>query len=165
MGGSAPASGGPAPIIVPIPASMPGPVILPIPNAPAPVSGVPVPANMPSIVDGNGVETKGYNYVGCFQDSVSRTLLGSSAVDYLSGSMSTMICANHCFERGYTFAGTESGNECWCGETIRTDAVRLPESYCQTPCNGKQDSVCGGRWAISIFSDPNESLQTITPHW
>lgn len=101
-------------------------------------------------------EVNDVRYLGCFQDATSRTLLGGVPVDYLSGRMSTSICVNHCLERGYTFAGTENGHECWCGETIRPDAKRLLDSSCQMPCHGNQGSVCGGNMAISIFADQDE---------
>jgi hypothetical protein len=101
-------------------------------------------------------ETNNYLYLGCFQGGTFRSLLGSAPVDYLSGTMSTMICVNHCFERGYTFAGTENGHECWCGETLRDGVVSLPESSCHVPCHGHQHSVCGGQGYISLFADPEE---------
>lgn len=101
-----------------------------------------------------------YYFLGCFQDAASRTLLGGVPVDYLSGRMLTSVCVNHCLERGYTFAGTENGHECWCGETMRPDAQRLPDSSCQMPCHGNQGSICGGNMAISIFADQDEYLQS-----
>ena len=109
-----------------------------------------------TVSQAGAAETNDYLYLGCFQGGASRSLLGSVPVDYLSGTMSTMICVNHCFERGYTFAGTENGHECWCGETLRVDAVKLPESSCQLPCHGHQNSICGGQGAMSLFADPEE---------
>lgn len=97
-----------------------------------------------------------YLYLGCFQGSASWSLAGSVPVDYLSGAMSTMICVNHCFERGYTFGATENGHECWCGESLRGDALQLPEESCTLPCHGHQSNMCGGKGTMSLFADPQE---------
>lgn len=108
-----------------------------------------------------GTETDRYYSLGCYQDSTSRTLLGATPVDYLSGRMSRSICLNHCFERGYTYAGTENGHECWCGETMRPDAKKLPETSCRTPCHGKRGNFCGGNMAISVFAERDDYLDII----
>lgn len=64
--------------------------------------------------------------------------------------MSKTTCIGHCAAKGYPFAGTEYGKECWCGSSIRDDAVRLPEGLCDTPFQGA-DELCGGSWAVSVF--------------
>lgn len=93
----------------------------------------------------------GWVYVGCFRDDINRTLTGSKPLDYLRGQMSNRTCIGHCNSRGYSFAGTESGTECWCGSSIRDDAVRLPESLCDSNCQGNESQSCGGSWAISVY--------------
>lgn len=98
-----------------------------------------------------GVAVPGWTYLGCFQDAISRTLVGSTPVDYLRGQMSNLTCINHCNASGYSFAGTEYGSECWCGSSIQDKAVRLPESSCDVPCQYSGDEFCGGSWAISVF--------------
>ncbi|RFU78712.1 wsc domain-containing [Trichoderma arundinaceum] len=92
-----------------------------------------------------------WSHLGCFQDAISRTLLGAKPVDYLQGDMSSKECVDHCISGGYKVAGTENGRECWCGTSIRDDAVRLPESQCGKPCQGQPTGTCGGSWAIDVF--------------
>lgn len=103
----------------------------------------------------------GWSHLGCFQDAISRILLGSKPVDYLQGDVSSEECIDHCESGGYTLAGTENGRECWCGSSIRDDAVRLPESQCGKPCQGQPTELCGGSWAIDVFlcSDKTGSSQ------
>lgn len=103
----------------------------------------------------------GWSHLGCFQDAISRILLGAKPVDYLQGDVSSEECINHCVSGGYKLAGTENGRECWCGSSIRDDAVRLPESQCGKPCQGQSTELCGGSWAIDVFlcSDKAESYQ------
>lgn len=102
-----------------------------------------------------------WSHLGCFQDAISRTLLGAKPVDYLQGNVSSEECIDHCVSGGYKFAGTENGRECWCGTSIRDDAVRLPESQCGKPYQGQPTELCGGSWAIDVFisSDKAESSQ------
>ncbi|KAL7791288.1 WSC domain-containing protein [Trichoderma ceciliae] len=92
-----------------------------------------------------------WSRLGCFQDAISRTLLGAKPVDYLQGDMSCKACVDHCMSGGYKFAGMENGRECWCGTTIRDDAVRLPESQCGKPYQGHPSETCGGSWAIDVL--------------
>ncbi|KND90936.1 Xylosyltransferase oxt [Tolypocladium ophioglossoides CBS 100239] len=98
-----------------------------------------------------------WGHLGCFRDAINRTLVGSKPLDYLRGDMSNSTCIEHCTSKGYSFAGTEYGKECWCGLSIRDDAVRLPESFCDTPCQGAESSCCGGSWAVSVFMCSNEA--------
>ncbi|UKZ75340.1 hypothetical protein TrVFT333_003021 [Trichoderma virens FT-333] len=105
-----------------------------------------------------------WSHLGCFQDAISRILLGAKPIDYLQGDMSTKECVDHCISGGYKFAGTENGRECWCGTSIRDDAVRLPESQCGKPCQNQPTEACGGSWAMDVFlcSDKSESLREPT---
>ncbi|KOS21655.1 WSC domain-containing protein 2 [Escovopsis weberi] len=93
----------------------------------------------------------GWSYLGCFQDAISRTVVGGKPIDYLRGDMSKSVCINHCGSRGYRYAGTENGKECWCGDSMRDDAVGLPEAQCVTPCQGLE-GTCGGTWAVAVYA-------------
>jgi hypothetical protein len=104
-----------------------------------------------------------WSHLGCFQDAISRTLLGAKPVDYLQGDMSSNECIDHCASGGYEFAGTENGRECWCGNSIRDDAVRLPESQCGKPCQGQPTQFCGGSWAVDVFLHSDEAKSPQEP--
>lgn len=105
-----------------------------------------------------------WNYVGCFQDEVRRALVGAQPLDYLRGNMSPVLCASHCESRGMSLAGVESGEECWCGTTIRDDALRIPESCCEMPCQGDPGAICGGDWAIGVFLKAGADGGTAAPY-
>ncbi|POR36124.1 Xylosyltransferase oxt [Tolypocladium paradoxum] len=143
-----------------IPASTPGP---PTPTATAssgPQRHKTAELGNPEATDSSTAPDWGY--LGCFQDAINRTLVGSKPLDYLRGDMSNSTCIEHCTSKGYSFAGTEWGKECWCGHSIRDDGVRLPESFCDTPCQGAESSCCGGSWAISVFMCSNEADRSPT---
>ncbi|KAF7548473.1 hypothetical protein G7Z17_g7032 [Cylindrodendrum hubeiense] len=130
----------------------PSPVIMPVPN---PENG--------EIQNNREPIASGWRNLGCFQDSISRTLLGARPADYLRGAMSNDLCIQHCSSRGYSIAGTEDGQECWCGTAIRSDAVRLPENYCGTPCQGGSETVCGGSWAVMVYNRLDATSQPPSP--
>lgn len=123
------------------------------PLIPATTPAVNMPGSAPALEPSRNfdVPVSGWTYLGCFQDAISRILVGSKPVDYLRASMSNSTCINHCIANGYSFAGTEHGFECWCGSSIRDDAVRLPENSCNVPCQDSANEFCGGSWIISVF--------------
>lgn len=94
-----------------------------------------------------------WKYIGCFHDSIYRTLTMAQPLDYLRGDMSAEICVNHCRGKGYPLAGTENSQERWCGRSVRPDSIRLPESSCEMPCQGFPGGTCGGSWTVSIFGE------------
>ncbi|KAL6813417.1 WSC domain-containing protein [Trichoderma sp. SZMC 28013] len=143
------------PVPTPLPSSVPGPSSKG--TGITGTSGATTPTILPNTDDLPG----DWSQLGCFQDAISRILLGAKPVDYLQGDMSTKECVDHCISGGYKFAGTENGRECWCGTSIRDDAVRLPQSQCGKPCQGQPTEACGGSWAIDVFlcSDKSESQQ------
>lgn len=114
-------------------------------------------ATSPTLLPNTGDLPDDWSQLGCFQDAISRILLGAKPVDYLQGDMSTKKCIDHCLSSGYKFAGTENGRECWCGTSIRDDAVRLPQSQCGKPCQGQPTEACGGSWAVDVFLCSNKS--------
>ncbi|PHH80571.1 hypothetical protein CDD80_830 [Ophiocordyceps camponoti-rufipedis] len=115
----------------------------------APASSTMAPAGVPTATSGPDDD---WNYLGCFRDAIDRTLAGSRPLDYLRGDVSGARCREHCASRGYAMAGTEAGVECWCGRSIRDDAVRLPERFCDAACRGTEGESCGGSWAISVYA-------------
>lgn len=140
----------------PAPASSLYPTITAVNASPSPpVQGSTGEGSVPSIPANSGGESSSLNpdwsSLGCFQDGISRTLLGGRPTDYVRGDVSGNTCVSHCSSKGYSFAGTENGQECWCGRGIRDDAVRLPETYCGIPCQGTREGLCGGSWTISVF--------------
>ncbi|KAF7554496.1 hypothetical protein G7046_g6795 [Stylonectria norvegica] len=116
----------------------------------APNTG-PAPNSLPAVYTGTMVNVMSWSNLGCFQDSVYRTLIGAKPTDYLRGAMTNNVCISHCSSRGYGFAGTENSEECWCGTAIRNDAIRLPDSYCEMPCQGATATACGGSWAVLVY--------------
>lgn len=97
-------------------------------------------------------------YMGCYTDSSnSRTLTGYS---YTSPAMTNAICKTTCANQGFAMAGTEVGNQCFCGNTIGSGNTRTASTICNTPCAGNSASLCGASWRMSLF---NTSVANVQP--
>lgn len=76
------------------------------------------------------------------------------------------ICAGLCED--YAFYGTQYSSECWCGSA--TDYDRYGDGVCDMPCDGNTSEICGGNFAISIYSndgaspvDPTDPVDPVEP--
>jgi hypothetical protein len=61
-------------------------------------------------------------------------------------------CQSTCASQGYGVFGVENGNECWCSDGISSAGAPQAASNCATPCNGDSSELCGGGWAIDVYS-------------
>lgn len=74
--------------------------------------------------------------LGCFTDAASRALSGANTA---TSSNTPAFCVNYCNSRGFTLAGVENGQECWCSSTFAySGGAGQPAdpSSCSTPCTG-----------------------------
>lgn len=69
--------------------------------------------------------------------------------------MTVDTCVSQCANRGYTLAGAEYANECYCGNAYAgTDTGGgsvAPESECNTACVGDSSQACGGGNRLSVY--------------
>jgi uncharacterized protein YegL len=97
------------------------------------------------------VTTKAETYLGCYKDQGDPT--GTNGRD-LSGfvlndsNMTTDRCLSECRSRGFTFAGTQYGSWCFCGDSYGKSG---PANNCNMRCSGNREEICGGTWANSIY--------------
>ncbi|XP_063968678.1 neurotrypsin-like [Lytechinus pictus] len=98
----------------------------------------------------------GDGYLGCFVDVVGNRVLSGSM--NMSQSMSISYCIQFCQDSttsNYTYAGVESGNECYCGkasDNYTRHGVGV-DSDCSVPCHGDPTESCGGGSGyIAVFT-------------
>ncbi|XP_071481586.1 uncharacterized protein [Diadema antillarum] len=67
--------------------------------------------------------------------------------------MSVVVCLNYCRERGYSYAGLEYGEECYCGRAGSQYARygQHWDSGCQHPCSGYANERCGGIGKVAVY--------------
>jgi len=91
----------------------------------------------------------GGTYLGCYIDSgSSRTLSEYSTTDSL---MTNALCVQTCSGLGYPYAGTEYGNECYCGNTLPADLLDATAADCNSACPGGGTATCGGTFKLSVY--------------
>ena len=86
---------------------------------------------------------------GCAIDSGdNRILTGWS--DIFMKSLTTDDCLSTCEDKGFKFAGTEYGEQCFCGNDIPTQ-IHFDDAQCTIACAGNATEKCGGFWAMNLF--------------
>eukprot|EP01064_Diplonema_japonicum_P039206 TRINITY_DN977_c0_g5_i1.p1 TRINITY_DN977_c0_g5~~TRINITY_DN977_c0_g5_i1.p1 ORF type:complete len:2288 (+),score=451.00 TRINITY_DN977_c0_g5_i1:87-6950(+) len=85
---------------------------------------------------------------GCFKDSSSNRRMTFA---FLDNSITRGECSNVCRHNGYTYAGLQSGTECWCSNTL-TNAKRTGIGACKTKCRGWDAQTCGGSFRNEVYA-------------
>lgn len=88
--------------------------------------------------------------VACIKEVSGRALTGSSS---RGTDMTLEKCTSTCGAKGFTYAGVEYGNECYCGNALSNGAsLTVTSSQCKMPCAGNPSQNCGGANAIALYS-------------
>ncbi|KAK0449009.1 uncharacterized protein EV420DRAFT_787296 [Desarmillaria tabescens] len=95
-----------------------------------------------------------WTYQGCYTDEVvgTRTLPWQNI---WSTNNSVEACLTQCSDFGYTAAGLEYGDECYCGDIsdiAAHDSVQAEESDCATQCPGDPLHLCGGGLRLQLYT-------------
>jgi WSC domain len=106
-----------------------------------------------------------YNYLGCFHEAYSGPRLFPNEPLSPNANMSNNNCQDACFaSEQYAFAGTEFGDECWCGNTppplANQDTLDI---YCNFACPGDGNDRCGAANYLSVFYDPTKYVAGTNP--
>lgn len=92
----------------------------------------------------------GYTSLGCYTDSqTARTL--STYEPTSDGIVFVRSCTQICANNGFSYAGVEYGQECYCGNEILNGASSAPASDCNMPCSGNRTETCGGSARINLY--------------
>ncbi|VDM97897.1 unnamed protein product [Thelazia callipaeda] len=88
-------------------------------------------------------------YIGCFRDSSSSRLLNGYLYKF-NNNNSPSHCVNMCLLAGYSFAGVEYREECFC-DTELTSAFALSTNSCEQYRCPNSENFCGGYNAIAVY--------------
>ncbi|KAH0545165.1 hypothetical protein FGG08_000777 [Glutinoglossum americanum] len=98
----------------------------------------------------------GWKDAGCYIDPINPRALGIWA--YYGKPVTSSGCAKECDSRGYKFAGTENGGQCFCGDALKGAGV-ADNTDCDMPCDGDADEICGGSARLSVFTKGDLSIR------
>ncbi|KAH7303931.1 WSC domain-containing protein [Stachybotrys elegans] len=60
-------------------------------------------------------------------------------------------CLSSCRDRGFPFAGTEYGQECYCGSVLGNYTTEVGAEECNMPCRGDASQTCGGSLRLNLY--------------
>ncbi|KAK3671659.1 fungal class II heme-containing peroxidase [Recurvomyces mirabilis] len=93
----------------------------------------------------------GWTFVSCYTDSVNaRTLNTAQDVAAGASGMSVSQCTAACKLGGYSYAGLEYGQQCFCDSTIRSTGSKATGG-CDMLCAGNGSEYCGGSDRLNIY--------------
>lgn len=99
----------------------------------------------------NGTGADGMTYHGCWSDASSTRALSYTA--YTGQSNATVeTCTAACVAAGYTVAGMEYGNECYCDNGLPSSSQLVGDAVCSMDCAGNSLESCGKSFRLSIWS-------------
>lgn len=96
----------------------------------------------------------GYKLLGCYTDKVSSRALTRPAP--ISGGVTVEKCTAACQRFGYSHAGVEFGDECFCGNSIQSSGQLTAANECYMRCSGDTAELCGAPDRIHIYGQPEE---------
>lgn len=87
----------------------------------------------------------------CYVDDSGRILGNEDMNPSPEDGLYNEYCGQVCSDLGYKLAGTENGDQCFCGNSVRADAQKAPQTDCNTPCQRYPNENCGAGWRIWVF--------------
>jgi len=95
-----------------------------------------------------------YTYMGCYNDNRGANKTGTAGRDLpgfmvSSKQMTTAFCVNECAARNFEYAGTQWGEQCFCGDS--PPRFGQAPGRCSRPCAGNSMESCGGDFANSVY--------------
>ncbi|KAK8854700.1 hypothetical protein IAR55_003439 [Kwoniella newhampshirensis] len=104
----------------------------------------------PTATPASASSGSGYSLMGCYSDSGSdRTLTGTEMESY---SLTTASCASYCSSKGFAYAGTSYGKQCFCGNSVPAARKQATESGCSYACTGDSSAKCGGYYYLDVYA-------------
>ncbi|KAG7087310.1 hypothetical protein E1B28_013287 [Marasmius oreades] len=110
------------------------------------ITALPIAVAKNSSLPGN------WTYAGCHTDTNTRVLQWQNI---WPTNNTAENCLNQCAAFGYTAAGMEYGQECYCGdvEDITTNgSAASPETECNIQCPGDPLHLCGGGLRLQLYT-------------
>nr|ABD61575.1 copper radical oxidase [Phanerodontia chrysosporium] len=111
----------------------------------------------------------GWSSLGCYTDPPGgRTLSSASFTD--TNGMTIESCVSFCNSKSAIFAGTEYGQECYCGDSIGNGGAPTDAGDCNMKCSGNSAETCGSGYRLSMYTNgkkppPAPSIPATVGQW
>jgi hypothetical protein len=125
----------------------------------------PTASLLPLVANSTSFKVNGINfsYVGCANEYTTTTGRALGGVNVANNTINNEQCANYCASQNYLYAGTEYGNQCYCGSSFKPGAF-LNATGCTMPCVGtpkanspfaNYSNTCGGSNRLTVWKNNN----------
>jgi hypothetical protein len=118
------------------------------------------------------VSTAGpFTYVGCANENNANPGRALPGASYSNATVTNEQCTSFCASQNFKYAGTEYGQECYCGNNLELGSV-LTQTGCTFACAGtlaagstfaKYSSLCGGSSVLSVWRNENYKPVLVVP--
>ncbi|KIJ35132.1 hypothetical protein M422DRAFT_262691 [Sphaerobolus stellatus SS14] len=117
-----------------------------------------------------------WRLIGFYNDTVGARALPHNAVDLHPGlprgNLTLESCVAACSASGFSLAGLEFADECYCGDILENESQPLiPVSNCTIPpnagamrCKGDPSNFCGGPNLLYLYSLNGTGLTSLIPY-
>ncbi|KAF2216074.1 hypothetical protein CERZMDRAFT_65437, partial [Cercospora zeae-maydis SCOH1-5] len=93
----------------------------------------------------------GWTSLGCYTDSVNaRSLRFQRSIDAGANAMTVAACTQACKSAGFSVAGLEFANECFCDTKLQSSATQASDG-CDMACAGNSTEFCGGSNRLNVY--------------
>jgi len=129
-------------------------------NVPKVLTGV---SNTPPWGSAYSTLPSGWTKHGCIDEGniFTNAMTGDKYVDPY---MYPGLCVNHCNSKGFSLAGLEAGQECYCANALTNGGSMnlVAQSACSWVCPGSLYEFCGGSRKIDLYQKTSNSTGAIT---
>merc|ERR1712142_419035 len=97
----------------------------------------------------------------CVEDLLTEAVTGQCFVDdrdrlleeytLFKKTLTPDLCIEHCLTKEFNYAGVQSSDECWCGNTAPPSSKIVAQTECNEKCTGDSEQFCGGSWRMNVF--------------
>ncbi|KAF8185700.1 WSC domain-containing protein [Pholiota molesta] len=102
-------------------------------------------------------------FEGCITDAVGNNTRSLTIRLPISVAEVTIeSCTAGCQSNGFSIAGLEFGQECWCGNSLLVPNVTAPLTDCSQACVADHTELCGAPFRLSLYSN-TAVVTTVVP--
>ncbi|KAF4635308.1 hypothetical protein G7Y89_g2796 [Cudoniella acicularis] len=91
----------------------------------------------------------GWKYAGCYTEGTTGRALQNGNPDSATNTVES--CVNTCISQGYSVAGMEYSQQCWCDNFLYNGAALTTGTSCNMACAGNTNEICGGPSFLSVY--------------
>jgi hypothetical protein len=91
-----------------------------------------------------------WTYSGCYEDSIAARTLPHEITSISANSMTVEKCLDACRSAGFSYAGLEWSQECFCGEAL--PPTQATDGRCSMVCKGNALEYCGGGNGLTVYT-------------